>query len=415
MRTDVTIIGAGQAGLAMSHCLTREGIDHVVLERGGTANAWRSERWDSLRLLTPNWMSRLPGFHYDGPDPDGYMTAAQVGDHLEAYRSSFDAPVRHETSVENLSPTDDGYRLQTTTGPLTSSAVVIATGACGTPNIPSLADAFPPGTRHLAPIHYRNPGEVEGPVLVVGASASGAQIADELCRAGRDVTVSVGNHVRLPRRYRGMDMHWWLEQLGVLDEHIAEVEDPLKARRTPSLQLIGSPEGRDLGLNELRSAGVAIVGRLAGVAGTTLQISGSLANVVRSADLKQERLLQRCDDHAAATGLAGTLSDPYRPERTRMEEPVLALDAGRFRTVVWATGFRPSHPYLPAAFLDAKGALRHTEGVGTQPGLFTLGNVFNKRRNSSFIDGVGRDASELTADVRTHLDQASATRAPIFG
>jgi putative flavoprotein involved in K+ transport len=407
--TDVTIIGAGQAGLAMSHCLTADGVDHVVLERGGTANAWRTERWDSLRLLTPNWMSRLPGFAYTGTDPDGYMSAGEVGDHLEAYRSSFGAPVRRETSVERITPARDRFSLQTSTGALTSSAVVIATGACGTPHIPAIAADFPTGTRHLAPIHYRNPGEVEGPVLVVGASASGAQIADELARAGHEVTLAVSNHVRLPRRYRGMDIHWWLERIGVLDEHIAEVEDPVKVRRTPSLQLVGSPEGRDLGLNELRSSGVQIVGRLAGVAGSTLQFSGSLANVVRSADLKQDRLLDRCDEHATDAGISQELTAPHRPDRTVVDEPVLALPAGRFRSVVWATGFRPEYPYLPVELLDAKGALRHTQGLTDQAGLFVLGTVFNRRRNSSFIDGVGRDATELNAEVRAHLEAVAAT------
>ncbi len=408
MRTDVTIIGAGQAGLAMSHCLTRQGIDHVVLERGATANAWRTERWDSLRLLTPNWMSRLPGFRYDGPDPDGYMTAAEVGDHLEAYRASFAAPVRPETAVQSVTPTDRGFDLRTSTGGIASNAVVIATGACGTPHIPALARDFPAGTRHLAPIHYRNPGDVEGPVLVVGASASGAQLADELARAGFDVTLAVSNHVRLPRRYRGMDIHWWLERLGILDEHIDHVEDPRKARRTPSLQLVGSPDRRNVGLNELRDAGVEIVGRLAGIADTTLQISGSLANVVRSADLKQERLLQRCDDHAAESGLDRELTAAHRPERTALGPAVLSLDADRFRTVIWATGFRPHHPYLPSGFLDPKGALRHDRGVGEHAGVFSLGTVFNRRRNSSFIDGVGRDAEELTPAIRAHLDRNAA-------
>ncbi|MEZ5246894.1 MAG: NAD(P)-binding domain-containing protein [Acidimicrobiales bacterium] len=404
MHTDVTIIGAGQAGLAMSHCLTADGVDHVVLERGGTANAWRTERWDSLRLLTPNWMSRLPGFTYSGADPDGYMTAREVADHLESYRSSFGAPVHHEASVECITHARDRFRLRTSTGEITSAAVVIATGACGTPHIPAFAADFPTGTRHLAPIHYRNPSEVEGPVLVVGASASGSQIADELARAGHEVTLAVSNHVRLPRRYRGMDIHWWLERIGVLDERISEVEDPRKARRTPSLQLVGSPEGRDLGLNELRSAGVQIVGRLAGIAGTALQFSGSLANVVHSADLKQDRLLDRCDQHAAVAGISRELAAPSRPDRTLVDEPVLALPADRFRTVVWATGFRPDYPYLPVELLDAKGGLRHTEGVTDQAGLFVLGTVFNRRRNSSFIDGVGRDATELHAEIRAHLD-----------
>jgi len=405
MRTDVTIIGAGQAGLAMSHCLTEDGIDHVVVERGSTANAWRTERWDSLRLLTPNWMSRLPGFQYQGSDPEGYMTASEVGDYLDRYRASFDAPVHDETSVDQVTPTDNGFEVETSGGRIDSRSVVIATGACGSPHIPAVAADFPTQTRHLSPIHYRNPDEIEGPVLVVGASASGAQIADELARAGHNVTVAVSNHVRLPRRYRGMDIHWWLEKLGILDEHISDVDDPLKARRTPSLQLVGSPEGRDLGLNELQSSGVRVAGRLAGVADTTVQFSGSLANVIHSADLKQNRLLDRCDEYAEASGLTHELVAAHRPAATSVEALPLTAHTGDFATVIWATGFRPSYPYLPEHFLDAKGGLPQNEGVTDQRGLFILGTTFGTRRNSSFLDGVGRDAAALAGSIRCDLER----------
>jgi putative flavoprotein involved in K+ transport len=359
-------------------------------------------------------MSRLPDFQYKGSDPEGYMTAAEVGDYLNHYRASFDAPVHHETSVDRVTARDGTFTVDTSGGQIASRAVVIATGACGSPHIPALAADFPAGTRHLAPIHYRNPAEVEGPVLVVGASASGAQIADELARSGHDVTIAVSNHVRLPRRYRGMDIHWWLEKLGVLDEHISEVEDPQKARRTPSLQLVGSAEGRDLGLNELHSSGVRLAGRLAGVAGTTLQFSGSLANVVRSADLKQNRLLDRCDEHAVQTGLSAELTASHRPASTRIDDTALTEDARRYATVIWATGFRPKYPYLPDHLLDAKGSVRQSEGVTDEPGIYILGTNFARRRNSSFIDGVGRDAVHLIPEVRSHLAKvASGAGVPV--
>ncbi len=398
----------------MSHSLTQDGIDHVVLERGKTANAWRTERWDSLRLLTPNWMSRLPGHQYRGTDPDGYMTAAEVGDYLEAYKASFGAPVHHETAVERVTPSDRGFTIDTSGGAVNSAAVVIATGACGTPHIPAVAADFPAATRHLSPIHYRNPDQVDGPVLVVGASASGAQIADELARAGRDVTLAVSNHVRLPRRYRGMDIHWWLEKTGMLDEHIGDVEDPIKARRSPSLQLVGSPDSRDLGLNELQASGVRMAGRLAGVTDTHVQFSGSLANAMRSADLKQNRFLDRCDEHAAATGLDREIGEIHRPEPTVVPEAPLVTGANSFATVIWATGFRPQYPYLPDHLLDRKGALPHVGGVTAEPGLFILGMNFGTRRNSSFIDGVGRDAVELAASVTTHVgNRQGPTVAPV--
>ena len=198
--TDVVVIGGGQAGLAMSHCLTRRSVDHVVLERGETAHSWRTQRWDSLRLLTPNWLSRLPGWRYRGDDPDGYMTAGDVAVHLDGYRRSFDAPVHDATQVTDIESTDSGHLVITDDGDWRARAVVLATGACSDPYIPSVSEQMPAHLDHISPIQYRNPGRLtDGGVLVVGASASGLQIADELSRAGREVILAVGEHVRLPR------------------------------------------------------------------------------------------------------------------------------------------------------------------------------------------------------------------------
>jgi putative flavoprotein involved in K+ transport len=217
--TTVTIIGAGQAGLAMSRCLTDRSIDHVLLERGTVGQSWRTERWDSLRLLTPNWMTRLPGWSYSGPDPDGYMSAAEVASFLDGYRRSFDAPVVGDTRVDLVTPSDTGYTVITNRGHVRTKSVVIATGACSTPHVPAISGELPGHIQQISPTNYRNPGQLDdGGVLVVGASASGAQLADELSRSGRDVTIAVGDHVRLPRSYRGMDIHWWMDQLGTLDE-----------------------------------------------------------------------------------------------------------------------------------------------------------------------------------------------------
>ena len=405
--TDVVIIGGGQAGLAMSRCLTDRSIDHVVLERGETANAWRTERWDSLRLLTPNWMTRLPGSPYRGDDPDGYQTAAQVADHLDAYRRSFDAPVRTGTAVLRVSTDDAGHLVETDDGPWRCRAVVIATGACGTPHRPAIAEDLPGHLQHLAPTAYRNAAQVaDGRVLVVGASASGVQIADELRRAGRDVVLAVGEHVRVPRTYRGMDIHWWMEAIGLNAERHDEVEDLARARRVPSLQLVGSPERRDLDLTTLAAGGVQLVGRLVGRRGDHAQFSGSLANVCRLADLKQQRLLDRCDEHAARHGLDAELGPAHRPAPTPLGPPVLDADLRSFGAVVWATGFRPSYPWLDPALLDARGAVRHDGGVLPVPGLYVLGLPFMRRRTSSFLGGVGLDAAELSTHLASHLDRA---------
>src|SRR6266566_4951566 len=239
--TTAVIVGAGHCGLAMSHCLAARSVDHVVLERGEVANSWRTQRWDSLRLLTPNWMTRLPGYAYRGPDPDGYLGAAQVAAMLADYAGASAAPVLTGVTV--------------------------------------------------TPAGYRNPGQLPpGGVLVVGASASGVQLADELARSGRPVTLAVGEHVRMPRTYRGRDVLWWLDAAGLLDQRYDEVDGLVRARRLPSMQLIGSP-GRMVDLNALSSAGVRLAGRLAGIADGVAQFSGSLPNVCALADLKLGRLL----------------------------------------------------------------------------------------------------------------------------
>ena len=407
--TDVLVIGGGQAGLAMSRCLTDRSIDHVVLERAEVANSWTTERWDSLRLLTPNWMSRLPGFSYRGDDPDGYMTAREVAAHLDTYRRSFDAPVRTGVAVTKITSFDSLHLVETTDGPWKTRAVVIATGACSNPHVPALAAEMPDHIAHVTPIDYRNTGQIgDGSVLVVGASASGLQIADELARAGREVTLAVGDHVRLPRTYRGMDIHWWMDTVGQLDERYDEVEDLARARRLPSLQLVGSPERRTLDLNTVAAEGVHLVGRLVGRNGHRAQFSGSFANMCTSADLKQQRLLDRLDEYAADHGLDDELGPAERPEPTAVGRPALDLDLRSVGTIVWATGFRPVYPWLDDSHIDAGGRLIHDGGVLTVPGMYVLGLPFLRRRKSSFIDGVGPDAQELCTHLSGHLEQALA-------
>ena len=402
--TDVVVVGGGQAGLAMSHCLTRRSVDHVVLEQGTTANSWKTQRWDSLRLLTPNWLSRLPGWAYRGSDPDGYMTALEVATHLDDYRRSFDAPVRPNTSVSNIEPSESAHVVTTDDGDWTARAVVMATGACSDPHIPAIANDMPEHLDHVSPIHYRNPDQLaDGGVLVVGASASGLQIADELSRAGRDVILAVGDHVRLPRTYRGMDIHWWMDAVGHLDERYDEVPDIVRARRLPSLQLVGTPERRNLDLNAVASNGTRLVGRLVGCSGHRAQFSGSFANMCASADLKQDRLLDLCDQYAAEHGLDGEVAESTRPTPTTVEPPVLEADLRPIGTIVWATGFRPEYPWLDQRLLDRKGRFVHDGGVLPLPGMYVLGLPFLRRRKSSFLDGVGPDADDLATHLVGHL------------
>ncbi len=400
MQTTTVVIGAGHAGLAMSRCLTDRSIDHVILERGEVANSWKTERWDSLRLLTPNWQSRLPGYGYQGDDPNGFRTMPETVRFIERYAEAIGAPVRTHTAVTSVRPDEGGYLVSTTQGAWRARSVVLASGACNLPCIPTVATALPPSIRQLSPLDYRNPDQLEpGGVLVVGASATGTQIAEEIHRSGRPVVLSVGEHVRVPRTYRGRDIKWWMESVGVLDEFYTEFDDIERVRRLPSLQLMGSDDRRDSDLNQLTRQGVRLVGRLAGFSGGKAQFSGSLRNLCQMADLKMNRLLDRIDQWAADHLGDQGLEPPHRFEATRVEpNPPLLLDpvASGIRTIVWATGFRPDYSWLNVPVFDSKGRLKHDGGVVASPGLYAMGLPFMRRRKSSLIDGAGADARDLS-------------------
>ena len=392
----------------MSHCLTARSIDHVILERGEVANSWKTERWDSLRLLTPNWMSRLPGYRYEGDDPDGFLTMPETIAFIERYAGAISAPVRTRTRVTSATRVDDGYLVATDDGEWRCRSLVVATGACNVPALPPVAEALPPGIQALTSREYRNPGGLEpGGVLVVGASASGTQIAEEIQHSGRPVTLAVGEHIRSPRVYRGRDIKWWMDAAGVLDDRYDEVDDIGRARNVPSLQLAGSKDRRTVDLNRLTGLGVRLVGRLAGIADGYAQFSGSLRNQCELSDLKMNRLLERIDAWATERGLDGEVDPPQRFEPTRVDaSPPLGIDLrrGEIRTVVWATGFHPDYSWMQAPVLDRKGRIRHDGGIVESPGMYLLGIPFLRRRRSSLIDGAASDARDLADHLARYLD-----------
>jgi len=380
----------------------------VVLERGEVANSWKRERWDSLRLLTPNWMSRLPGYTYQGADPDGYRNMPETIGLLEGYASTISAPVRTQTPVTSVRAFDDGYRVTTPHEVWECRTLVLATGACNIPRIPALAEAIPAGIHMLTAMEYRNPGQVEpGGVLVVGGSASGTQIAEELQLAGRSVTLALGEHIRAPRLYRGRDIKWWMDAAGVLNDPYDEADDLERARHVPSLQLAGSTDRRTVDINRLTGLGVRIVGKLAGIADHRAQFSGSLRNVCALSDLKMNRLLDRIDQWATEHGLDAEVEPPHRFEPTRVpDDPLLGIDLrrGEIRTVVWATGYRPDYSWLEAPVLDRKGRIRHEGGIVDSPGMYVMGLPFLRRRKSSLIDGAADDARDLSEHLARFLD-----------
>ena len=401
---DVVVIGAGHAGLAASYFLSEYGVKHVVLERGEVANSWRKERWDSLKLLTPNWQTRLPGYHYAGDDPDGFMGMSDLVELLEDYAAHSKAPIRTHTTVTSVRRDNGAYRVTTNRGEYTATSVVIASGACNFASVPGISHDVPANITQLTPHQYRSPEQIDdGGVLVVGASASGMQLADELLRAGHPVTMAVGEHVRMPRTYRGRDILYWMDRCGILAERYDEVEDIARGRRLPSSQLVGSNNKAILDLNSLSDQGARIAGRLMGVRSGVAQFSGSLRNVCALADLKMKRLLNTIDVAMPADARAAPAE---RFDNTRLDDnPALNinLNEASIRTIIWATGFRPDYSWLDVPVLDRKGQIRHDGGIVESPGLYVLGLPLMRRRKSSFIFGIEDDARDITNHLIDYL------------
>ena len=412
---DTVVIGAGHAGLAVSRLLTGAGHDHVVLDRGRVAERWRTERWDSLHLLTPSWMTRLPDWEYTGPDQDGYLSAAQFVDHLEGYAASFGVPLVGGTTVEDVrvSGHDGGrYAVATDTGTWHARNIVVATGPHGTPHVPD-------GLSRVAVVtssEYRNPVQLEdGGVLVVGASASGVQIADELSRAGREVILAVGRHTRMPRRYRGLDIFWWLETTGRLARTIDEVPDVAAARRETSLQLVGRSEaGRsalDLDLAVLQQRGVRLAGRLTGISRHTARFRNDLHDKVAAADGVLSHFLDGVDRYVERAGLTQEVWPGVRPRPVEVTSSPSRLDlrAERIGTVLVAAGHRPHHPWLQLPITEPDGSIRQYRGVTDAPGVYTIGQPFQHRRDSAMIDGARHDARLLVDHLLSRAEGARRT------
>lgn len=404
--TDTVVIGAGHAGLAVSALLTEADRDHVVLDRGRVAQRWRTERWDSLNLLTPNWMTRLPGWLYTGTDQEGYMSAAELVGYLERYATAFGAPVETDTTVLDVSADDTGYRVVTDRGTWATRHVVIATGPSGQPRVPETIKSLHDDLWLTTANQYRNPAALPaGGVLVVGASSSGAQIADELSRAGRQVVLAVGRHTRMPRRYRGMDIYWWLERTGRLSRTIDDFADPAAARREPSLQLVGrnQPErfGEDLDLATLQARGVRLTGRLQGIEGDTASLGDDLTETTATADKRMHRFLDAVDRHIHESGLSREVLTATRPGPVACAPAPAALDlrAEGIGTVLLATGYRPDYSWLSLPITGSDGRIVQRRGVTPAPGVYVVGQPFQHRRDSGFIDGARNDARAIVAHL----------------
>jgi putative flavoprotein involved in K+ transport len=408
-KTETLVVGAGQAGLSLSRHLARAGHRHAVLDRGMVGERWRSERWDSLNLLTPNWLNRLDG-GAPHSDPSGYLGRAAFVDYLRGYADVVGAPVHEHVTVRAVERSGTAFRIETDDGSWQARNVVVATGDSADARIPPASASAP---RDLLQIHtnrYRNPAALPpGGILVVGAGPSGQQIAAELRRANRPVVLAVGRHARMMRRYRGHDIFHWLRELGDLDRTIDEVPNPAASKRTPSLALTGANGGEQLDLAVLHRFGVTIAGRLERFDGPRAVFSRDLQVTVGDAERRMHRVLDRIDDH-----IEQAYAGRWPHERDRVADVALhpgpsSLDlaATGISTVIWATGYRRAYPWLHVPVLDRDGEVAHRRGVTPVDGLYVLGLKFQHRRSSHFIGGVGADAAFVARNV---LDAASGTR-----
>jgi putative flavoprotein involved in K+ transport len=402
-RFPVAVIGGGQAGLSMSYCLRQRGIDHIVLEANEVGYEWRERRWDSFCLVTPNWQCRLPGFPYQGDDPDGFMVRAEIVRYLRDYVAFFRPPLVQDVRVGRLRRAADGlFELSTSAGDFTTEQVVVATGPYHTPSVPSLAGRLPDDVEQIHSSAYRNAeGLPDGAVLVVGTGQSGCQIAEDLHLAGRQVHLAVGSAPRVARFYRGRDCVAWLDEMGHYAKGIDAFGDADSVRMRVNHYVTGRDGGRDIDLRAFARDGMRLYGRLTGVAGPRLEFADDLKVNLDHADAVAEGIKDAIDGHIAVRGIEAPTEPRYVPVWEPDEQPgELDLAAAGINTVVWSTGFRRDHRWIEIPAFDGRGYPMHRRGATSCPGLYFLGLPWQYSWGSGRFEAVGRDA-EFLAD---HID-----------
>jgi putative flavoprotein involved in K+ transport len=398
-RIEVVVVGAGQAGLALSYELTEAGIAHVVLERRRVGQTWRG-RWDSFCLVTPNWFLQLPGFPYEGDDPDAFMLRDQVAAYLERYAAGFEAPVREGIEVTALnSRPDGGFLLETSAGEIMAGTVVLSTGTYQRPHRPAAAAPLPEDLNRIDVEDYRNPTELpSGPVLVVGSGQSGCQIAEELHRAGREVFLACGRASWAPRRLGDRDLAWWALETGFLDAPLSSLPSPA-ARLAANVQASGVDGGHDLHYRTLQKMGVTLLGHFLGAEGRHARFAPDLGESVAWGDERNAQLMDLVRKLVAERGLPPP--EIPEPEPFKADAPE-ELNLTGFAAVVFAGGFRPDYEswvHCPGAF-DELGFPIHEEAASTvAPGLYFVGVHFLRKRKSSLLNGVGEDAAIVARQI----------------
>jgi putative flavoprotein involved in K+ transport len=398
-RVETLVIGGGQAGLAMSHHLKARRLAHLVLERGRIGERWKSERWDGLKFQFPNWSVRLPDFPFPHHDPDGFADLAAVVDFIDAYAAFVAPPIRCGVEVRRLSQDGAGFIAETSDGAISAKNVVVATGPYQRAVMPDLL-RDEPNLFQLHASRYLNPDQLPaGAVLVVGAGASGAQIAEELTRAGRRVFLSVGQTTRLPRRYRGRDLIWWFEQLGAFDR-TPEERGPIRVYPT----ITGAYGGHTIDYRRFAREGITLLGRVSAARAGVLEIAPDLGKRLADADLYYAVFLDMADEHARKHGLdlpAEPAARAQLPDPVCVTEPIRRLDlrAENINAVIWATGYGVDFGWIDLPAFDATGQPRQRRGISTVPGLYFLGLQWMSRMASSFMSGVGDDAAVLADHI----------------
>jgi putative flavoprotein involved in K+ transport len=410
----VVVVGGGQAGLAISWHLSRAGIEHAVLERDTALHNWRDQRWDSFCLVTPNWQCRLPGYHYDGADPDGFMVAAELNEWLAGYVASFDPPLRENTAVLSVRPSESGvgFDVRTSTGDIWAEQVVVATGGYHSPALPRLAERLPATIAQLHSSQYKNPEQLpDGSVLVVGTGQSGAQIAEDLLLAGRDVHLAVGRAPRFARRYRGRDVIAWMHDTGHYGKPVTDKPVEERHQDKTNHYVTGRDGGRDIDLRSFALQGMALHGHLAGEHDGMLVFADDLEQNLDAADSVYNGINELIDEHIAAHGLV--TADPpsrYEPVWRPSGEHESQLPAAAFSAIVWATGFVRDYGWLRAGVFDGTGHPVHLRGVTSVPGLFFLGLPWLHTWGSGRFAGIELDAGHIAEHLLSRAQRPTLTR-----
>ncbi len=394
----VIIVGGGQAGLSMSYCLKEKGIDHIVFEKHTVGHAWRSRRWDSFCLVTPNWQCQLPGYPYAGPEPDGFMLKDDIVDYIQSYAQTFSPPLREGVAVTRVCQPQDVFELTTTLGTFTADQVVIAVGSYHDPKFPAMAAHLPETIVQLHSSSYKNPAALpEGDVLVVGTGQSGCQIAEDLHLAGRRVHLSVGGAPRAPRRYRGKDAVDWLHQMGYYDLAIDDHPQKESVRTNANHYLTGRDGGREIDLRQFALEGMQLYGRLQTIHGSALTFANDLKQNLDKADAVSASIKKTIDGFIAKHAIAAPTEPPYQPVWQPESEPCTLLNCEQagIQTVIWSTGYTSDFQWIDIPVFDGRGYPGHRRGVTSVSGLYFLGLPWLYTWGSGRFSGVARDAQYL--------------------